>query len=100
MENDTTVFVCPIPYKWHEIHERLKDAWEAGGSVSDPPPIPLILAGWAFSTDVDKRNRWQNTLDWAVRHGLETLIPSLEQADQYRVVELGGVVPEENEYKQ
>ena len=42
-----------------------------------PPPVPLILAGWAYSNDVEKRSRWQETLAWADHHGLGTLLSDI-----------------------
>ncbi len=52
METNATIFVCPMPHKWHQIYERLKEASDTAGLVNAAPPIPLILAGWAFSTEL------------------------------------------------
>lgn len=31
--------------------------------------MPLILAGWAFSTAREKHERWESTVEWARNHG-------------------------------
>ena len=81
-------FVCPLPRVWHDIHMALCHAWQESGEPGEPPPVPLILAGWAFSNDVDKQNRWRATLRWAEEHGFSHLIPPLAERDSYRVNQL------------
>lgn len=81
-------FVCPQPQKWNEIHQSLKTAWEQAGSQSDVPPIPLILNGWVFSSDFEKKQRWQNTIAWAQQHDCSGLIPELTEDERYFVAEL------------
>ena len=83
-----TVFICPQPQDWHDIHTRLKNAWEEAGGRGSPPPVPLILAGWAFSSDADKKDRWEQTITWAKGEGLEQLIPELTPEMEYRVDEI------------
>lgn len=80
-------FVCPKPVIWNSIYQRLKEKWEESGSYGDPPPVRLILAGWAFSTDSDKQLRWQQTVWWAEEQGMESLIPKLGEEDEYGVSE-------------
>jgi len=55
--------VCPQPALWAELHSRLQKVAAENGLP--PPPQPLILNGWVFSNDVEKRNRWEETLAWA-----------------------------------
>jgi hypothetical protein len=88
--DEAMIFVCPMPYKWNHIYELLREAADTAGLIDDPPPTPLILAGWTFSTDSDKQRRWHETVEWASVHRFQTLILPLREADQYRVVELGG----------
>lgn len=75
--------------QWNNIYLALKSAWETSGRTGDGPPVPLILNGWAFSSDLDKHRRWQNTLEWANQHGLAHLIPELSEAEKYLVAEEG-----------
>jgi hypothetical protein len=49
--------------------------------------VPLILAGWAYSNDVEKRDRWQETLDWADRHGVADFV-NVSPKNMYSVNEL------------
>lgn len=69
--------ICPKPGLWHEIHKRLV-ATMRDGDHSSPPPIPLILAGWAHSSDREKRLRWQQTIAWAESHSCSELVRDLE----------------------
>lgn len=66
--------ICPMPDAWHQIHVALTRAWRATGEREDAPPNPLILAGWAYSNDVEKRARWQATVAWAAERGLGELV--------------------------
>ncbi len=76
--------VCPLPSTWAEIHRRLKQA--AGANPNIPsPPAPLILAGWAYSNDTQKRDRWQQTVAWANRYGLQALVADLPHNSMYAV---------------
>jgi hypothetical protein len=81
-------FVCPKPQVWNRIHQQLQRAWEAAGCVGPEPPVPLILNGWAFSSDLDKQQRWLATVAWANNAGLERLIHELSEEEGYWVDEL------------
>jgi len=48
------------------------------------PPIPLILAGWNFSEDWQKKERWLNTLSWAKEMHCDFLIPELDPNEKYK----------------
>jgi len=80
--------VCPLPTVWHRIHLSLLDAWKQAGSVGEAPPTPLILAGWAFSNDVEKHVRWEDTVAWARAMGLSCLVEGISEEDTYRVAEM------------
>jgi hypothetical protein len=41
------------------------------------PPVPLILAGAAFSTASAIRQRWNDLFDWAATHGLMATLLAL-----------------------
>jgi hypothetical protein len=86
-------FVCPMPPAWHERWQRLKEAWERDGSAGRPPPIPLILGGWAFSSDVDKLDRWMSLLAWAEERGLLGHVRGLTLEEQYRAPQISAYVP-------
>jgi hypothetical protein len=77
-------FVCPLPMKWHEIHKRLLSFWEVELKQSvTKPPTPLILAGWNFSEDWEKRSRWNETLEWAKKNNCEHLIQQIAPDQKY-----------------
>jgi hypothetical protein len=79
------MFICPTPSKWHEIFKRLKSAWEKDAAVGVKPPVPLILAGWNYSNDMEKKDRWDATVQWAKAANLEHLIGELSEDDSYSV---------------
>ena len=80
-----SIFVCPVPLVWHKAYQRLFRAWKASGNNGSPPPRPLILAGWNFSGDSEKKDRWEGTVLWAKEHELAELIPQLTPDKEYRV---------------
>lgn len=77
-------FICPMPHVWNQIYQRLQARYAADQRGLAPPPKPLILAGWNFTSDSDKAERWMATVTWADKYGLpseDTVVP-LDQ--QYR----------------
>lgn len=71
--------ICPLPNHWHEIHKRLMEAAAKSEGQVPPPPKALILNGWVYSNDVEKRERWKETVEWANRWGLASLVEGLTQ---------------------
>jgi len=57
-------------------------------STIPKPPVPLILSGWIFSNDVDKKLRWEEMKSWAEQYGVSGLMPELKPDDWYSVVKL------------
>lgn len=55
------MFISPKPNKWYQIYQCLKSHWENEIPSSIPPPVALVLGGWNFSNDSDKKNRWEKT---------------------------------------
>ena len=76
-------FICPQPKVWDYIYKNLKAEWEKLDSIGSPPPIPLILNGWWYSNDTEKKARWQETIEWAENQRLSHLIPALEKTDMF-----------------
>jgi len=81
----TAMKICPKPVRWKEIYETLARRCSEQG-ISTAPPKPLILAGWAYSNDVEKADRWKETVIWAERNGFSELT-SIEPDDWYSVGE-------------
>lgn len=55
--------ICPQPRRWDEF-------WRLLGCPSQKVSPPLILSGWAFSTDREKRTRFREQLEYALKSGL------------------------------
>lgn len=89
--------VCPNPIPWNAVYQRLLHVWESRPDLPKPP-VPLILNGWVFSNDVEKMDRWEDTLRWAQTAGCEPITSSLsdddfyqtEEVTSYRIGPLGG----------
>jgi hypothetical protein len=76
--------VCPNPIPWNDVYAQLKERSQK--TVGTPePPAPLILGGWAYSNDVQKRQRWHETVAWAETNGCSDVIAQLRDEDYYRV---------------
>lgn len=60
--------VVPNPRVWNSLWKALS------GKIQKPdgswePSLPLILDGWWYSNDAQKRARFLEHLGWAVNHG-------------------------------
>lgn len=72
--------VCPHPDAWSNVYEHLCKVAAARPGLGKPP-IPLILAGWAWSNDVEKMCRWEMTVQWAREAGCEEIIAAIPDED-------------------
>jgi hypothetical protein len=75
--------ICPNPLPWHEVFEGLTKFAQLHPCAPPTPPKPLILAGWAYSNDVEKMQRWEETVDWAVKNGCADLVSGIPDSDFY-----------------
>lgn len=76
----------PMPGDWSEIYLQLKNLIEQRIEHTIPePPVPLILAGAAFSTANQIRTRWKELVDWSNKYGfadeMAKMIPPSPQED-------------------
>lgn len=76
--------ICPNPSTWYEIYVRLSKATMLKETLIEPPPRPLILANWDYSNDSERKNRWEETLEWASRHGMLGLIGDIPEEAMYK----------------
>ena len=75
--------ICPKPIPWNNIFQDLTRHASSNACVPENPPKPLILAGWAYSSDLEKSQRWEETVSWAKSNGCVNLIDQLNQDDYY-----------------
>ena len=47
------------------------------------PPKPLILNGWVFSSDQEKRIRWHETLEWINKYMDNDVIGIISEDEKY-----------------
>lgn len=62
--------ICPQPDHWNRMWDMLPDKRRVGGGWS--PALPLILGGWWYSTDLDKRLRLREHIEYAAERGVLT----------------------------
>ena len=74
-----TDFICPQPREWDRQYKILKRACLKQSIDPSSIPIPLLLSGWWYSDDSDKRERWYATLRWAESQGFSDLLTSLDE---------------------
>lgn len=76
----------PNPMRWNEFWQFLEKSVPKEVKISRLEP-PLILAGWNFSSDSEKRERFLNHLEWACNHGLSErafdFLAKLSDSDWY-----------------
>lgn len=75
--------ICPMPDPWNRVYQGLLAAWKSHGEQPPGPPVPLILGGWAFSSDREKERQWAHTISWAKERKLEHLIPAIPDDEWY-----------------
>lgn len=99
--------VCPKPASWSRVFWELKEFAENHSGIPFPPK-PLILAGWAYTNDVDKKARWEATIEWANSYQCCEILESLHESDyyyanqltDYEVGPLGGPMHQEWDYEE
>jgi len=79
--------ICPNPMPWNDAFEQLTKFAKAHACTPPSPPKPLILAGWAYSNDVEKMGRWEETVAWANDNGCLEMIMCIPNHDFYFVSE-------------
>ena len=89
--------ICPNPMPWHDVYERLTVYARTHRCVPSAPPGPLILAGWAYSNDMEKMRRWEETVTWATNNDCGDLVAvpdtdfhCVDEPTSYSVGPLGG----------
>ena len=75
--------ICPNPTRWNDVYKQLEEFSKLNCCTPDLPPKPLILAGWAYSSDLDKLQRWNDTVAWAGKNGCSNLTNRLSDSDFY-----------------
>ena len=77
--------ICPLPKHWNQVTKLHRKAAERDQRSIPNPPVPLILNGWVYSNDLEKRERWNQTIDWAEKWGFSEIIRGLEPQMKYWV---------------
>ncbi|MBU1054527.1 MAG: hypothetical protein KKC46_11980 [Proteobacteria bacterium] len=88
-KNVSTEIPVPLPTDWAKIHSQLSKAWMLREDRQIPkPPVPLILAGAAFSSASAIRARWIDLINWTNEYGFSSiLMNNLPESPSYDVAE-------------
>lgn len=73
--------VCPNPPVWDAVFQQLAAFASDNPCMPAQPPLPSILAGWAHTSDVEKINRWAETVAWTNENNCAHLLWDLGDAD-------------------
>ena len=78
--------VCPNPTHWNNIYKKFSEF--ADENNLPKPPVPLILNGWVFTNDLEKKIRWEKTIDWARSSGCSKLLEKLSKDHFYYTTDI------------
>lgn len=72
--------ICLKPMKWQEFFELVQKEYP-----NQQLSKPLILGGWNFSNDVEKRNRFCLHLEFGIKAGVaQNFIKTVSEEDWYK----------------
>ena len=77
------ILICPTPFAWLRVHEQLMRASRKRPDIRERPPKPLFMDAWMYASDIQKHRRWQETLKWIERHGMQEHLLNLPDDDWY-----------------
>jgi hypothetical protein len=80
--------VCPNPNRWGRIFSNLQRYADVNNCHPPHPPKPLILSGWIYSNDLERKTRWEETVQWASTNNCLDLVEGIHDSDFYEVEEL------------
>jgi len=75
--------VCPKPTIWNKAYQHLLRYAKTHNCNPPYPPKPLVLAGWVYSNDIEKKDRWDSTVQWAARNNCAELLADISDNDFY-----------------
>jgi hypothetical protein len=65
-------WICPQPQNWNRLWELLPDKSRNGSGWE--PALPLILAAWSHTSNLEKSIRFDQHLQWASDHGAAEIV--------------------------
>lgn len=79
--------VCPQPSLWHALWKMLPAKQRVGAGRE--PSLPLILAAWEHSSNLQKMIRLADQIQWASAHGYlnetSTFLRKLTETDWHHL---------------
>ena len=59
--------VCPYPFKWAELYEKLLEGIEEDNVPK--PPIPVVCAAWTYYPQISRTIQLMAQIEWADKYG-------------------------------
>jgi len=79
--------ICPKVDRWYAIYLRLEKFARLHPCTPPSPPVALILSGWSFTNDIEKKQQWEETVAWAANNNCAHLVTRIPDEDFYKVYE-------------
>ena len=77
--------ICPMPQVWNRLWELLPERRQTGSGWE--PSLPLILAAWNGTSNLEKMVRLAEHIDWSAKHGnlaeVAVFIRKLDESQWY-----------------
>jgi hypothetical protein len=80
--------VCPNPALWYKIFQNLEQYARAHNCNPQDPPRALVLSSWNYSNDLERKTRWEETLQWASTNNCLDMVEGISDSEFYEVEEL------------
>lgn len=71
-------FICPFPWRWSAIYQKLHAEWLERNDEAIPEPPHLLPS---ITSDAHRHDRWQETVEWAAEHGF--VVPPVTEDEKY-----------------
>jgi hypothetical protein len=80
------VRICPKADYWNRVYTRLLNFAQLYPCTPAEPPVALVLGGWIYTNDMEKKERWEETIAWSNENGCGHLISKIPEDGYYEVI--------------
>jgi hypothetical protein len=80
--------ISPKPELWYKVFQTLEKYARTHKCAPADPPRALVLSGWIYSNDLERKTRWDETIKWASANNCLDIVKDIPVSEYYEVVEL------------